>query len=79
MVLFLVIGILAGWIAGTLMEGRGFGLLGNMVVGVLGAVAGGYLFKPAGVAKDGSFIGSLVTAIAGAIVPLFVIGLIKKA
>ena len=75
---FLVIGVLAGWMAGKLMKGRGFGLLGNMVVGVLGAVAGGFLFGLVGL-EAGGFIGSLVTAVVGALVLLFVIGALKKA
>ena len=75
---FLVIGILAGWMAGKLMKGRGFGLLGNMVVGVLGAVAGGFLFGLFGLQAHG-FIGSLVTALVGAVVLLFVIGALRKA
>ena len=75
---FLVIGILAGWMAGKLMKGRGFGLLGNMVVGVLGAVAGGFLFRLFGLEAHG-FIGSLVTALVGAVVLLFVIGALRKA
>ena len=75
---FLVIGVLAGWMAGKLMKGRGFGLLGNMVVGVLGAVAGGFLFRLFGLEAHG-FIGSLVTALVGAVVLLFVIGALRKA
>ncbi len=64
LILFLVIGAIAGWIAGKLMKGRGFGLAGNLVVGVLGAFAGGFLFRQLGVTGEG-VIGSLVTAVAG--------------
>lgn len=42
---FLIIGMIAGWLAGLIMRGHGFGLLGNMIVGVLGAMVGGYLFS----------------------------------
>lgn len=76
LVWFLVIGALAGWLAGQMMKGKGFGLIGNIVVGIVGAVLGGHLFGWLGV--GGGLIGSLVTAVLGAIVLLFVVGLIKK-
>ncbi len=76
---FLLIGIVAGWIAGKLMKGRGFGLVGNMVVGVLGAAAGSVLFGLVGLRNDGSLIGVLITAVVGAVVLLFVIGVLRKA
>ncbi len=78
LVIFLVIGALAGWIAGTIMKGRGFGLLGNIVVGIVGATLGGVLFGAFSIATGG-LIGSLITAVVGAVVLLFVVGLIKKA
>ena len=78
LVIFLVIGALAGWIAGTIMKGRGFGLLGNVVVGIVGAILGGVLFGVFGIATGG-LIGSLTTAVVGAVVLLFVVGLFKKA
>ena len=76
-ILFLVIGAIAGWLAGKIMKGRGFGILGNMVVGVVGAFIGGMLFRAVGLASYG-LIGSLITATFGAVVLLFIIGLIKK-
>ena len=45
LIIFLIIGAVAGWLAGTLMKGGGFGLIGNVVVGVIGAVIGGFLFQ----------------------------------
>jgi uncharacterized membrane protein YeaQ/YmgE (transglycosylase-associated protein family) len=75
---FLIIGILAGFIAGKLMQGKGFGLIGDLVVGVVGAVLGGYLFGLLGVSAGGGLVGSLVTAVVGALVLLFVVRLIKK-
>ncbi|MBV2130436.1 MULTISPECIES: GlsB/YeaQ/YmgE family stress response membrane protein [Arsukibacterium] len=74
---FLIIGALAGWIAGNIMKGKGFGLLGNMLVGIVGAFVGGFLFGLLGLASYG-FIGSLVTATVGAIVLIYVVSLIKK-
>ena len=75
--MFLVIGALAGWLAGSLMKGGGFGLFGNIVVGVIGAVVGGLVFGFLGLSASG-FIGSLIMATVGAGILLFVVGLIKK-
>ena len=77
-ILWLIFGAVAGWLAGILYKGYGFGLLGNMVVGILGAVIGGKLFQLLGIGASGSMIGSMITAVFGAIVLLFVIGLVKK-
>ena len=77
LVIFLAIGAVAGWLAGTLMKGGGFGLLGNIIVGVTGAVVGGFVFGFLGISAGG-LIGSIVTATAGAALLLFLIGLIKK-
>jgi len=74
--MFLVIGGLAGWLAGKIMKGRGFGLLGNIVVGIIGGVLGGFLFGLLGITGSG-LIGSLVTALVGAIVLLWIVGRLK--
>ena len=76
-IIFLVIGALAGWLAGTLMKGGGFGLIGNIVVGIVGSVIGGFVFNFLGISVGG-MVGSIVTATAGAALLLFIIGLIKK-
>lgn len=73
----LVIGAVAGWLAGKIMKGKGFGILGNIVVGIVGAMVGGFLFGLLGVSAGG-MAGSLVTATIGAIVLLWVVSLIKK-
>lgn len=70
---FLLIGAIAGWLAGLIMKGGGFGLIGNIVVGILGSVVGGFLFQSVGVSAGG-----LVTATIGAIVLLFVVNILKK-
>ena len=79
LLIFIAIGAVAGWLAGLIMRGGGFGLLGNIVVGIVGSVAGGYLFGLAGIGVGGGLVGSIVTATVGAIVLLFIIRLIKKA
>lgn len=78
LLIFLVIGALAGWLAGVVMKGRGFGILVNMVVGVLGAFFGGWLLPRLGVSFGGD-IGLFITAFIGAVVLLAIIGLIKRA
>jgi len=69
---FLIIGIVAGWLAGKLTRGHGFGLVGDLVVGILGALIGGFFFRLLGVVSFG-LIGSLVSATVGAIVLLWII------
>ena len=74
---FLLIGLLAGYLACHIMRGRGFGLGGNLVIGVIGALVGGYLFRWLGISFHGT-LGTLLMAMVGAMVLLFVIGLFKK-
>jgi uncharacterized membrane protein YeaQ/YmgE (transglycosylase-associated protein family) len=74
---FILIGIVAGYLAGLIMKGGGFGLLGDLIVGVIGALLGGWLFGVLGVAAGG-LIGALITATVGAIVLIFLIRLIKR-
>ena len=78
LLIFLIIGALAGWLAGLVMKGRGFGSLVNMVVGVLGAFFGGWLLPKLGVSFGGD-IGVFITAFIGAVLLLAIIGLIKRA
>jgi uncharacterized membrane protein YeaQ/YmgE (transglycosylase-associated protein family) len=78
LILFLVIGILAGFLAGKIMKGSGFGLIGDLVVGVVGAFLGGWVFGLLGIAAYG-LIGSLITALVGALLLLFLIRLVKSA
>ena len=77
LIAFLLIGAIAGWLAGTLMKGGGFGLFGNIVVGIIGAVIGGYVFSLLGISAGG-MIGAIVTATVGAAILLYFVGLIKK-
>jgi uncharacterized membrane protein YeaQ/YmgE (transglycosylase-associated protein family) len=76
---FLVVGVLAGWIAGKLVKGGGFGLVGDLVVGVIGALLGGWLFSAFGASTGGGLIGSIVVATVGAIVFLVIVRVIKRA
>jgi uncharacterized membrane protein YeaQ/YmgE (transglycosylase-associated protein family) len=75
---FILIGIAAGWLAGQIMKGGGFGLVGDLIIGVIGALLGGFLFKMLGL-TTASLLGSLVTATVGALVLLFLIRMVKRA
>ena len=75
---FLLIGIVAGWLAGQIMGSGGYGILGDLILGVIGAIVGGYLFGMLGIGAGG-LIGALITATVGAIVLIALLRLIKKA
>ena len=75
---FLVIGGVAGYLAGLVMKGKGFGVIVNIIVGIVGGFLGGWLFKQLKLSIGGDTIGPLVTAFVGAVVLLFIIGLIKN-
>jgi uncharacterized membrane protein YeaQ/YmgE (transglycosylase-associated protein family) len=77
LIIFLVIGVLAGWLAGRIMRAGPFGLVGDLVVGVLGAIVGGWLFGMLGIAAGG-IVGALVTSVVGAMLLLFVIRVLKR-
>ncbi len=74
---FLGIGALAGWLAGFIMRGGGFGLLMNILLGVAGAYVGAFVFRFLGIATHG-LVGMLITATAGAAILLFLAGLLRK-
>ena len=76
---FLVVGIVAGWLAGVLVKGGGFGVIGDLVVGVIGAFLGGWLFSTLGASAGGGLLGSIIVATIGAVVLLFIVRLIKRA
>ncbi len=74
---WIIIGLIAGWIAGVLMRGRGFGIVGNIAVGIIGAIIGGFVGKLVGIVAT-SFLGNIVVAIIGAVILLAIIGAIRK-
>ncbi|GJM25548.1 MAG: membrane protein [Phycisphaerae bacterium] len=74
---FLLIGLAAGWLAGQIMKGSGFGTVGNLVIGVIGAVVGGLLFDVVGLSAYG-LLGSLIMSTVGAVVLIVVLRAIKK-
>jgi len=78
LVIFLIIGAIAGWLAGQIMRGGGFGLLGDIVVGVIGAFIGGWLFSALGVGIGG-LLGAIIAATVGAIILLALLRVVRRA
>lgn len=79
LIIFLIIGAVAGWLAGQIFQGYGFGLLGNIIVGVIGALVGGYLFGSLIPALGVPYLREIISAVLGALIVLFILRLVKRA
>jgi uncharacterized membrane protein YeaQ/YmgE (transglycosylase-associated protein family) len=77
-IIWLVIGAIAGWLAGQIVAGGGFGLVGDIVVGIIGAVVAGWLLPRVGLYIGGGFIAEIINAVIGAVVLLIVVRLVKR-
>jgi uncharacterized membrane protein YeaQ/YmgE (transglycosylase-associated protein family) len=75
---FLLIGLIAGWLAGQVMRGGGYGLVGDLIVGVIGALLGGWLFGVLGISAGG-LLGALITAFVGAVILIVLLRVIRRA
>lgn len=73
-----IIGALCGFLAGKLMTGSGFGILGNIIVGILGGLIGSTVFGFLGITIGGDLVGAIVTGTIGAVLPLFILSKLKK-
>lgn len=78
LLIFILIGALAGWLAGLIVKGYGFGLLGDIVIGIIGAILGGYLFGLLGISLGGGILGTIVSATIGAVLLLFLIRFFRR-
>jgi uncharacterized membrane protein YeaQ/YmgE (transglycosylase-associated protein family) len=76
---FVLVGLIAGWLAGQLMKGGGFGVLGDIVVGIIGALIGGLLFSSLGISAGGGLVGAIIVATIGAVVLIILLRLIRRA
>ena len=76
--IFLVVGAVAGWLAGQIVRGMGFGLIGNIVVGIVGAFIAGWLLPRLGISLAGGIVGAIIYAAIGAVILLVIIGLIRR-
>ena len=74
---FLIVGLIAGWLAGVVMKGGGYGLIGDLIIGILGATIGGHVLGWLGFGAYG-LIGSIFTAFIGAVILIFLVRLIKR-
>jgi uncharacterized membrane protein YeaQ/YmgE (transglycosylase-associated protein family) len=75
---FMLVGLIAGWLAGKIIRGSGFGIIGDVVIGVVGAGIGGFIFRFLGLSPSGT-IGNIVVATVGAAALLYVVKLLKRA
>lgn len=73
LLIWLVVGGIAGWLAGIIVKGGGLGLIGDVVVGIIGAFIGGWLFSQMGISADAGLVGAIATATVGAIVLLAIL------
>ncbi|HKD57733.1 MAG TPA: GlsB/YeaQ/YmgE family stress response membrane protein [Hyphomicrobiaceae bacterium] len=77
-IIWLVIGAVAGWLAGQIVKGGGFGLIGDIVVGIIGAVIAGWLLPRVGLYIGGGFIAEVINAVIGAVILLAIVRLVKR-
>ena len=78
-IVILLVGAIAGWLAGLIVRGIGFGLIGNIIVGIVGAFIAGWLLPRIGIAIGGGIIASIINATIGAVILLVIVGLFKRA
>jgi uncharacterized membrane protein YeaQ/YmgE (transglycosylase-associated protein family) len=78
-VVFLIIGAIAGWLAGLIVKGSGFGLIGDIVVGIIGAFIAGLILPRIGVTLGGGVIGAILGATIGAVILLLIVRVVKRA
>jgi len=79
LLIWIIVGAVAGWLAGLVVRGFGFGLFGNIVVGILGAVLGGWLFGAIGFSFFPGILNAILTAFIGAVILLLIIRVVKRA
>jgi uncharacterized membrane protein YeaQ/YmgE (transglycosylase-associated protein family) len=78
LIIMIIVGLVAGWLAGVITQGGGFGLVGNIIIGILGAFIGFYLLAYLNVHIAPGLIGTILTATLGAVVLLFIVGLLRR-
>ena len=77
-IIMLIVGAIAGWLAGQIVRGFGFGLLWNIIIGIVGAFIGVWLLTQLGFLPFSGFVGSIVNATIGAVILLVIVGFIKR-
>ena len=79
LIYWLVVGLIAGWLAGVVMKGGGYGVVADIILGVLGAVLGGWIFSNLGIGAGGGLIGGIVVAFIGAVILVAITRVLKRA
>jgi uncharacterized membrane protein YeaQ/YmgE (transglycosylase-associated protein family) len=79
LIIFLLIGGIAGWLAGLVVKGGGFGIVGNIVVGIVGAFIAGFLFPALGFSLGAGIVGAIIHATIGAVILLLIVRVLKRA
>jgi uncharacterized membrane protein YeaQ/YmgE (transglycosylase-associated protein family) len=79
LIIWLIVGGVAGWLAGMVVKGGGFGLIGDIIVGIVGAFIAGWLLPQIGIVLGGGIVGAIIDAFIGAVILLIIIRLIKRA
>jgi uncharacterized membrane protein YeaQ/YmgE (transglycosylase-associated protein family) len=78
-IIWLIVGAIAGWLAGMVVKGGGFGLIGDIIVGIVGGLIAGWLLPRLGIFIGGGFIGDVIDAFIGAVILLLILRLVKRA
>ena len=78
LIVWLIVGGVAGWLAGLIVKGYGFGIIGNIVVGIVGAFIAGWLLPRLGIVIGGGMVAAIINALIGAIILLVIIGFFKR-
>ena len=76
---WIVVGLIAGWLAGQLMKGGGYGMVADIILGLLGGVLGGWIFEKLGVSTGGGMVGSIIVAFIGAVILVGITRMLKRA
>lgn len=79
LIIWLIVGAIAGWLAGQVIKGGGFGLVGDIILGIVGALVAGWLLPQLGILIGGGIIGAIINAFIGACIVLLIVRLIKRA
>jgi uncharacterized membrane protein YeaQ/YmgE (transglycosylase-associated protein family) len=79
LIVWLIVGGIAGWLAGIIVKGYGFGVVGNIIIGIVGAFIAGLLFPRLGITLGAGIVGAIIHAMIGAVILLVIIGLVRRA
>ena len=78
-IIWIIVGAIAGWLAGMVVKGTGFGLIGDIIVGIVGAIIAGWLLPAIGFPIAAGIVGAIIDAFIGAVILLLIIKLVKRA